>query len=283
MEIVYNNVKYVYNHKTPLAKEIFSDIDMVVKENKITALIGKSGSGKSTLIEMINGLTIPTDGNVVIGEYHVSKRSKMKNINKLRVTVGLVFETPENQFFSSNVKDELSFGMKCFNYQTDKTEERINASLKMVGLNESYLDRDPYTLSNGEKRKVAIASVLTYNPKIIVLDEPTVGLDEISKTNLIKLIRILKNKYNKTVVIVSQDIDWLHRFVDEVFVIGNGHIILSGNKYEVFSEEKVLIENGINVPKVMEFANMVMLKKNIKMGYRDEINDLIKDIYRYAR
>ncbi len=283
MEIVFSNVGYVYNDNTNLKKEVLKDIDMTIKEGKISAIVGKSGSGKTTLIEMINGLIIPTKGNIKIGSFKINKKSEIKDINELRVNIGLVFETPENQFLSFTVKEELEFGMKAFNYQLDKLEERVLSSLKMVGLDESYLDKDPFTLSNGEKRKVAIASILTYNPKIIILDEPTVGLDEVSKNNLIKLFRILKNKYNKTIIIVSQDIDWLHKFVDEVFVIHNKKVVLSGNKYDVFSEEEKLKKYGINVPKIISFSNKVKDKKNIKMGYRDEINDLINDIYRYAR
>lgn len=283
MEIVFDNVGYTHNEGTSLKKEIIDDIDMVIEEGRITSIIGKSGCGKTTLLEMINGLTVPTKGTVKVGSYRISKRAKIIDINKLRVNVGLVFETPEIQFFSSTVKDELLFGMKSFNYQLDKKDERIKSALQMVGLDEKYLMRDPYTLSNGEKRKVAIASVLTYNPKIIVLDEPTVGLDEISKKNLIKLIKILKNKYKKTIVIASQDIDWLYGFVDYVYVIGNKKVILSGDKYYVFSNVNLLNDNGIDVPKLTQFSNLVLEKKQVKLGYRDEINDLIKDVYRSAK
>ena len=197
--------------------------------------------------------------------------------------IGLVFQFPEEQFFCKTVKQEIEFGMNCFHYKTRTIEKRVIDSLKMVGLDESYLDRDPFTLSHGEMRSVAIASVLAFNPKIIVLDEPTVGLDSDCKKNLARMIRILKTRYSKNIIVVSHDTDFLLKVADTISVLENGQIVLTGNKYDVFSNEKVMKENNIKVPKIIQFSNLVKKKKNIKIGYRDEINDLIKDIYRYVK
>ena len=161
--------------------------------------------------------------------------------------------------------------------------KRVSDALKMVGLDDSYLSRNPHTLSSGEKRKVAIASILVFNPQVIIFDEPTVGLDSNSKRNLMRLIKMLKNKYNKTIIIVTQDVDFLHKIVDYVYILEDGKVILEGDKYTVFSEVETLLKHGITVPKLVEFSHKVLKEKNIKMGYRDEINDLIKDIYRYAK
>lgn len=283
MEIKFNNVGFSYNEQTPLKKEVLRGINIEIHEGKINGIIGKSGSGKTTLVEMINALLIPSVGNIKVDDYIIEKNQKIVNINNLRVNIGLIFENPEDQFFNTTVKKEIEFGMKYFNYKTDKIEKRVMDALKMVGLDDTYLTRDPFSLSSGEKRKVAIASVLAFNPKVIIFDEPTLGLDASSKENLIRLIKMLKNKYNKTIIINSHDVDLLHKLVDHVFILHNKKVVIEGNKYEVFTQVDKLNEYGIGVPKVIEFSHKVLVQKKIKMGYRDEINDLIKDIYRYAK
>lgn len=283
MEIKFENVGYTYNNNTPLAKEVLKNINIEIKKGMINCIIGKSGSGKTTLINMINALIVPTTGQIKIDDCFITKESRIVNIGLLRFKVGLIFEFPEEQFFNSTVKKEIMFGLKTFKYKITQMEKRVNDALKMVGLDESYLNRDPFTLSNGEKRKVAIASILAFNPEVIVFDEPTVGLDFNSKNNIMNLIKLLKNKYNKTIIVVSQDVDFLHRFVDYIFVLGDKEVIIEGDKYTVFKEGELLQKNNIEVPKIMEFSNQVLNKKEIKIGYRDEINDLIKDIYRYVK
>ena len=171
--------------------------------------------------------------------------------------------------------------MKYFKKSVKNIEKHISDALLMVELNDSYLNRNPFTLSSGEMRKVAIASVLAFNPKIIILDEPTIGLDNKSKNNLIKIIKLLKNRYKKTVIIVSNDTDFLLQVVDHVILLDKGRIIYEGNKYDVFKQD--LEKYKIKRPKIIEFEQLVLQKKNIKIGYRDDINDLMKDVYRYVK
>ena len=280
MEIKFEEVKYEYdeNQKTSL-----ENINIQIPKGKISAIIGPNGSGKTTISQLINASTLPTNGQIKIGRCTLLKNKKIKTINNLRKNIGLVFQFPEEQFFHNTVKEEISFGMKRYEYKLDNLEKRVKDSLIMVGLNETYLDRNPLTLSNSEKRKVAIASVLTLNPKVLVLDEPTIGLDSKSQKNLIKLLRMLKNRYKKTIIIISQDLDMLLKIVDYVYVLKDGKLILEGEKFEVFSNEEALNECGLETPKIITFENLVKKKKGIKIGYRDEINDLIKDIYRNAK
>ena len=281
MEVKFNNVYYTYNEKTPLSKLVLGDINTTFKEGTINGIIGRSGSGKTTMVELINALILPTKGNVTVGSKVISKTRKIKNINNLRYRIGLVFQFPEEQFFCKTVKEEIEFGMRYFKKTVKSIEKHVSDALLMVGLDDSYLTRNPYTLSSGEMRKVAIASILAFNPKIVILDEPTIGLDNSSKENLIKIIKLLKNRYHKTVIIVSNDTDMLHKISDHIVLLDKGKIILEGSKYEVFKQD--IEKYGIKKPKIIEFEELVYKEKKIKIGLRDDINDLMKDVYRYVK
>jgi len=282
MEIRFNNVSFSYNEKLKSKKQALTNINLDIKKGKINGIIGRSGSGKTTLVELINALLIPTIGNIKVDDFIIEKGKKIININNLRVNIGLIFQFPEEQFFNLKVKEEIKFGMTYFNVKTEEIDKRCIDALKMVGLDETYLERETFKLSSGEKRKVAIASILAFNPKVVILDEPTIGLDSLSKKNLISLIRKLKTRYHKTIIIITHDVDLLHQISDYIFVLDNGKVVLEGNKYEVFTNDE-LTNYGLVPPKIIEFEKLVQKKKNIKLGHRDDINDLIKDIYRYAK
>ena len=279
MEIKFENVSYSYLNGTPLQVDALIDVTTTILPNKINALIGPSGSGKSTMIELINGLILPTKGVVHVGEHELRNKIKIVNANKLRFEIGIVFQNPEEQFFQRTVKKEIEFGMKYFGYKKDKIDERVKSALKMVGLNDSYLLRNPFELSGGEKRKIAIASVLAFNPEVIILDEPTNGLDSTGKESLIKLIKMLKTKYNKTIIVVSHDVDILYKFVDNVIILSNGRLLMQGNKFDVFKNVEFLSSNGVKVPRIVEFIHKVKEKTGKYLGDIDDVNDLIKEIY----
>ena len=266
MEVNVFNVSFSYDDN-----KIFSDFSCCFSSG-ISAIVGSNGSGKSTLLDLIDGLLVPISGSVKIGDLL---------IDSCRKRVGYLFQFPEEQIFNSTVYKEIEFGLKCFN--CDDIDKSIRESLELVGLDDSFLDRNPYKLSNGERRRIALASIVCYKPDVIILDEPTVGLDNKSKVELMKLLRKLKNEFGKTIIIVSHDINFLHKFVDYVYLLKDGKIVLEGDKYSVFSNEEVMEDCGLIVPDVLHFSNLVYLKKGIKIGYRDEINDLIKDVYRYAK
>lgn len=274
MEIIFEKVSF---------KDRLKEINLNVPEGKIIGIVGPSGSGKTLIAEMIDVLERPETGYIKIGKHTIEKTNKIDNINDIRFNVGLVFQNTEEQIFNDTVLDEISFGMKHFKYKQGKINQRVKDALKMVQLKESYLTKNPFRLSAGEMKKVAIASVLAFNPKVLVLDEPMESLDYQSRNNLIKIIRNIKSRYHKTVIILSQNTDFLHKIVDYIYVIDEGKVIIEGDKYDVFSKEETLKKHGVAVPKVIEFANLVENKKGIKIGYRDEINDLIKDIYRYVK
>lgn len=282
MEIKFKNVSFSYDKINYEKKEILDNINIKFKKGKINGIVGSSGSGKTTLIEMIDAILIPTNGEITVDNFKIKQNLKIENINELRFNVGIVFQKPEEEFMCKTVYEELTLGLILNNYRMDEALKRANDALKMVGLDNSYLSLNPFNLSSGEMRKVAIASILMFNPKVLILDEPTIGLDDKSKKELISLIRILKKRFNKTIIIVSHDTDFLHKIVDYVFVLSNKKIVLEGDKYQVFTNPE-LSKYKVLPPKIIQFENLVKNKKNIKIGYRDEINDLIKDIYRYVK
>ena len=267
MEIRFNDVSFSYDDNV-----IFNNFSCCINSGLISAIIGASGSGKSTMLDLIDGLVDCSNGYISIGSYKVN--------DKIRKKIGYLFQFSEDQIFNSSVYKEIEFGLKCFKF--DNIDSRIRSSVKLVGFEENVLAMNPYKLSNGEKRKVALASILAYDPDVLILDEPTIGLDNISKNSLMKLLKELK-KNGKTIILVSHDINFIHKFVDYVYLIKNGKVFLEGNKYDVLSNEEAMSECGLIVPNILHFSNLVYEKKGVKIGYRDEINDLIKDVYRYAK
>ena len=220
MEIELKNVDFTYEKINYEKKEVLKNINMKFETGKITSIIGKSGSGKTTLLELIDNIIVPTKGEIII-----------EGVNK----IGFLFQFPEEQFFNQTVKKELEVILKLSDYKKDMTK-RINDVLEMVNLNEGYLNKNPFNLSSGEKRKLAFASVLILNPKVILLDEPTIGLDDKDKNEMIKLIRMLKNRYNKTIIIASHDMNFIHKITDYIYVLDNKKIIMQGDKYTIFKQ-----------------------------------------------
>lgn len=261
--------------------KIIKNINIKLEDEKITYLIGKNGSGKTTLLEIIDMLVKPDNGELIIDDKSINN-IKEKELVNIRKNIGLVFQNPEEQFFCETVKKELEFGMNIFKYDKKTREKRIKDSLTMVGLPEEYLNRNPMSLSRSDMRKLSIACVLALNPKIILLDEPTINLDDLNKKVLIDLLKRLKRKYHKTIIITSHDMNFILKTADYIYVINNGEKVLEGNKYDVFKNEELLKYN-ILPPKIIEFSNIVRNTKNIKLEYRDDINDLMKDIYRHAK
>lgn len=275
MEINFKNVSFFYNYKLSNEKKALDNINLKLEKNKIHGIIGPIGSGKSTLLELMNGITKPQQGEITIGKYHLNNNL---NFNKFRYDVGLVYQFPEQQFFCSTVAEEISFAQKVFEPRNKNIKSKVIKALKIVGLNESYLKRNPFNLNGGEKRKVAIASVLISNPKVLILDEPTIGLDNKSRNSLIRLLKNLKEKYDKTIILVTHDVDLLYELVDNVVVLNNGNIIKEGTKEEVFSDVEFLDKNNTPVPSIVRFERIVYDKYKIDLGMVYNVNDLVRSI-----
>ena len=205
MEVIFRDVNFFYNYGMENENHALKNINLCLDSNLIHGIIGPIGSGKSTLLELMNGITKPTTGSIIIGKYKLYQKGF--NFNKFRYDVGLVYQFPEKQFFCNTVAEEVAFAEKVFSRKNKNIKNKVIKVLKIVGLDESYLNRSPFSLNGGEKRRVAIASVLISNPKLLIMDEPTIGLDNNSKKRLMKLLRNLKTKYLKTIIIVTHDVD----------------------------------------------------------------------------
>lgn len=272
MEIKFDKVNFTYKKINYCEHEVLKNINIKLKAGKINAIVGKSGSGKTTLLELITGILKPTTGKVLIDEKEID------NLNNA-FDIGYVSQD-NNQFLQKTVKEELEMLLKLYNYKLKEKNKRINDSLIMVGLNEKYLNLNINNLSSGEKKKLALASALILNPSILIIDEPVIGLDRKTKEELKKIFRILKTRYNKTIIFVSNNLDFVLEVADYVYVLYDKEIVLEGKKIDVLSKTDILKKYEIIGPNITSFENLVLTKKQIKIGYRYEINDLIKDIYR---
>ncbi len=259
MAIKFDNVSYL---------DKVTDVTFDIEIGKITCITGRSNSGKSTLVDLMSGLIEPNNG-IIYGE----------NIDFN--DIGVFYQDASDQFFYDKVIDEFNLVLK--RHHIKNVNKKILDSLRLVGLDESYLYRSVFKLSLSEQKRLSLALTLSYNPKLVLLDEPVLGLDNKEKERFIKLIRMMKIRYDKTIVIASKDTDLIHRLADNVVLINRGRIVKIGDKYDVFTDEDLICECGLQVPKVIEFSSLVNRKKGVKMGYRDDINDLVKDIYRYVR
>lgn len=280
MEIIFDNVTYRENLGTPLKKTYLDNISFKIEENKITTFIGDSESGKTKIGELINATVSPTYGTVQIFGF-LNNRRRIKNVNKLRMNVGFVTMNPSDMLFNKTVKKELEFGVNYFKYKLNKKEIRSKDALKLVGLKEEYLNKKIEELTLTEQKKVALASVLIFNPKVIIFDEPTIGLGTPEKESLKKLILLLKEKYDKTIILLTKDTDFAYQVTDTTHLLYKGSIVASGDK-SVMTNEKMMEGYGLKLPEIVKFITRANESgKNLTLT--DNILDLIKEVYRNAK
>lgn len=241
-------LSHTFGTGTPDKKVAVRDISFSLDEGEILGIIGHTGSGKSTLVTHLNGLMKPTEGNVLINGKDIWKNPK--EITKIRSTVGLVFQYPEYQLFEDNVYKDICFGPSNMGLVGEELDKTVRNAAKIMQIDEELFSKSPFDLSGGQKRRVAIAGVLAMNPKVIVFDEPTAGLDPIGKATIFKAICEYREKYNAIVIIVSHSMEEIAAVCDKVLVMNEGNLVNFGTTREVFSEADKLKELGLNVPMI---------------------------------
>ena len=282
MQISLKNVSYTYNNKTPYAREVLKDINLNVEEGSYTVIIGKTGSGKSTLIEHINGLLLPTHGEVLVNNVLITnpkskkeKRELAKRLKVLRQDVAVLFQFSEQQLFETSVLKDIIFAPLNYGISEERAISKAKELIKLVGLDESYLDKSPFELSGGEMRKVALCGVLALEPKVLILDEPTVALDYKSREEIMTMVKKLKDELNMTIVLISHNMNYVLEYADKVFVLKNGKINFEGTVEELFADEKLLKENSLEQPELLKFYNNLQ-ENNIKLDvFPRKYEDLI--------
>ncbi|MGS4810740.1 energy-coupling factor transporter ATPase [Streptococcus sp. Z554] len=253
MGIILDNVSYTYQEGTPFASAALSDVSLTIEDGSYTAIIGHTGSGKSTILQLLNGLLVPTKGSVRVFDTLITSTSVNKQIRQIRKQVGLVFQFAENQIFEETVLKDVAFGPQNFGVSVEEAEAIAREKLDLVGIDESLFERSPFELSGGQMRRVAIAGILAMEPSILVLDEPTAGLDPIGRKELMALFEKL-HQDGITIVLVTHLMDDVAEFADQVYVMEKGRLVKSGAPSLVFQNLEFMENIQLGVPKITRFA-----------------------------
>ena len=253
MGIALENVSFTYQEGTPLASTALSDVSLTIEDGSYTALIGHTGSGKSTILQLLNGLLVPSQGTVRVFDTLITSNSKNKDIRQIRKQVGLVFQFAENQIFEETVLKDVAFGPRDFGVSEEDAEQIAREKLALVGIDESLFDRSPFELSGGQMRRVAIAGILAMEPAILVLDEPTAGLDPLGRKELMNLFKKL-HQSGMTIVLVTHLMDDVAEYANQVYVMEKGRLVKGGKPSDVFQDVVFMEEVQLGVPKITAFC-----------------------------
>ncbi len=262
------NLNYIYQEGMPFARQALFDINFEIPDGDFAAIIGHTGSGKSTLIQHLNGLIKPTSGSIIVnGTDILAKESDLK---KLRFEVGLVFQYPEYQLFEETVYNDIAFGPKNMGLSDEEIKDRVYEAISLVGLSEKLLDKSPFELSGGQKRRVAIAGVLSMRPKVLILDEPTAGLDPHGRDEILgQLQKMHQERNDMTILFVSHSMEDVAKLAKHIIVLDHGRISMDGETSQIFARGEELLKIGLDVPEITRLTQEL-----IKRGI-----DIRPDIY----
>lgn len=284
MSIKINNLSYIYSPNTPFQKKAVDNVSLEINNGEFLGIIGHTGSGKSTLIQHFNGLLSPTAGNILVNNIDIHK--KQKPLKEIRQKVGLVFQYPEHQLFEMTVYKDVAFGPTNIGLSQDEIDLRVKEALNIVGLSEDIYEKSPFELSGGQKRRVAIAGVLAMKPEVLILDEPTAGLDPKGRDEILDEISKLHKELAITVILVSHSMEDVGKYVERIIVMDKGQIKYDDEPKKVFYHIKELESMGLGVPQVTYLMNELNKRgfnisrqiTTIDEAYNEIMNFLSKDV-----
>lgn len=284
MSISVKNLKYVYSENGPFERTALNNISFEINDGEFVGIIGHTGSGKSTLIEHLNGLLKPTEGNIIIDGEDIT--AKDCDLRKLRAKVGLVFQYPEYQLFEETVYKDIAYGPGNLGLSDTEINRRVHEAMSFVGLDENLLDKSPFDLSGGQKRRVAIAGVIAMNPSVLILDEPTAGLDPAGRNELLSRLKLLHEVKNTTIILVSHSMEEIARTVNKVMVLSKGSLVAYDTVSEIFEDNLFLESIGLDVPQICTLTHKlndmgINIPKN--MYNTEEVADAIYSIIKGAQ
>ena len=263
------NLNYIYSVGTPFEHQALHDVSFSVSRGEFIGIIGHTGSGKSTLMQQLNGLLKPTSGKILLDGKDIWSDKKLTR--QARFRVGLVFQYPEYQLFEETVYKDIAFGPKNMGLKADEIDRRVREAAAIVGLTEAQLEVSPFDLSGGQKRRVAIAGVIAMEPEVLILDEPTAGLDPVGREEILKNIEDYRRKHNATIMMVSHSMDDVARLTDRLLVMNGSNLAMDGTPAEVFTRAEELVEMGLNIPQVTRvFLELKRLGLDVEPVYTIE-------------
>lgn len=282
MIIDIRNLNYIYNSGTPFEKKALNNVNIQIDEGEFIGLIGHTGSGKSTLVQHLNGLIKPTSGSIIVNGVDTS--AGKVNLREVRQNVGLVFQYPEHQLFEETIYKDIAFGPKNLGLSDDEVDERVRNAMEEVGLDfDSLSERSPFELSGGQKRRVAIAGVVAMKPKVLVLDEPTAGLDPAGRDEILGGIKKLYEKEKMTIILVSHSMEDIAKLVNRILVMDKGQLVMDDMPREIFKRGPELEKIGLGIPQITKFMSKL---KDKGYAVRDDIltvEEAKEEIMKYLR
>ncbi|MBM6616167.1 energy-coupling factor ABC transporter ATP-binding protein [Bacillus suaedaesalsae] len=282
MEIKVEKLTHIYQEKSPFERLALHEIDLEIEKGSFVAFIGHTGSGKSTIIQHLNALLKPSEGKVTVGDYTITATGKEKQLKPLRKKVGMVFQFPEHQLFEETVEKDICFGPMNFGISEDVAKQRAKESLLLVGLPEELLQRSPFELSGGQMRRVAIAGVLAMEPDIIILDEPTAGLDPRGRKEIMNMFASLHEDKKLTTILVTHSMEDAASYADQIVVMEQGKILLKGTPDNIFSQGDILQSVGLDVPETYRFKEKLELISGKKIeGSFLTVEDMVDSIFQF--
>jgi len=279
MRITLEDVEYRYSVNTPFENLALHDVNMSIEPGTYTAIIGHTGSGKSTLLQHLNVLLRPTKGKVMIGDRTIEANKKEKNLKSIRQKVGIVFQFPEHQLFEETVEKDICFGPMNFGVPEAKAKELARIALKQVGLEQEILEKSPFDLSGGQMRRVAIAGVIAMEPEVLVLDEPTAGLDPRGRKEIMDMFYRLHKERGISTILVTHSMEDAARYADDIIIMHKGTVFQKGKPEEIFSRPDQLLELGLDVPDTVRFQLLLQKEMGIRFARPSlSLEDLVADI-----